>query len=73
VEKNDAGFTDFVKSCDMMWQQSVWSSVLASQIASKHLKEGGVLTLTGAQPALSGTPGELQHLHFYLTNDMLQF
>ena len=42
----------------MMCQQSVWSSVLAAQLAAKHLKEGGVLTLTGAQPALSGTAGK---------------
>ena len=49
---------DFVKNCDMMCQQSVWSSVLAAQLAAKHLKEGGVLTLTGAQPALSGTAGK---------------
>lgn len=54
----DCGLTvDFVKSCDMMWQQSVWSSILASQLATKHLKDGGVLTLTGAQPALQGTAG----------------
>ena len=51
-------WSDFVKNCDMMCQQSVWSSVLAAQLAAKHLKEGGVLTLTGAQPALSGTAGK---------------
>lgn len=51
--------TDFVKNCDMMIMQSVWSSVLAAQLAAKHLKEGGVLTLTGAQPALEGTAGKL--------------
>ncbi len=28
---------DYVKSCDLMWKQSVWTSVLASQIAAKHL------------------------------------
>ena len=51
-------WSDFVKNCDMMCQQSIWSSVLAAQLAAKHLKEGGVLTLTGAQPALSGTAGK---------------
>ena len=32
----------------MMWKQSVWSSSIAARIAAKHLKEGGVLQLTGA-------------------------
>lgn len=30
---------DLVNSCDLMWKQSVWTSVLAAQISSKHLKE----------------------------------
>lgn len=37
-----------------MWKQSVWSSIIASSIAAKHLKEGGLLSLTGAKPALEG-------------------
>lgn len=48
----------FVKNSDMMWKQSVWSSVIASGLASKHLKEGGLLQLTGAKASLDGgTPG----------------
>lgn len=39
-----------------MWHQSVWTSVLSATIASKHLKNGGFLALTGAQPALAATP-----------------
>jgi len=35
----------------------VWSSVIASNIGAHHLKEGGMLVLTGAQAALKGTPG----------------
>ena len=50
----NAAHVDFVKNSEMMWKQSVWSSVLASAIASKHLKEGGLLTLNGAKPALEG-------------------
>ena len=42
-----------------MWKQSVWTSVIAASLASRYLKNGGVLTLPGAQPALSGTPGKL--------------
>lgn len=48
---------DFFKSADDMWKQSVWSSVIASNLASKHLKDGGVITLPGAAPATDGTPG----------------
>lgn len=58
---------DFVKNCDMMCQQSVWSSVLAAQLAAKHLKDGGVLTLTGAQPALNGTAGIVKVIFLIVT------
>lgn len=50
-------FLDLTSSSDLMWRQSVWSSLIASAIAAKHLKEGGLLTLTGAKAALEGTPG----------------
>lgn len=40
-----------------MLKQSVWSSVIASSIASKYLKPGGILVLTGAKAALGPTPG----------------
>ncbi|XP_014783539.1 dihydropteridine reductase isoform X1 [Octopus bimaculoides] len=53
----NAGSKDFLKSADDMWKQSVWSSVIASSLAAKHLKEGGLLTLPGAAPATDGTPG----------------
>ncbi|NXU77184.1 DHPR reductase, partial [Oreotrochilus melanogaster] len=45
------------KNCDLMWKQSLWTSTISSHLATKHLKEGGLLTLAGAQAALSGTPG----------------
>ena len=48
---------DLVKNSDMMWRQSVWSSVIAASLAAQHLKEGGVLSLPGAKPALGPTPG----------------
>uniref|UniRef100_H2ZAX6 Dihydropteridine reductase n=1 Tax=Ciona savignyi TaxID=51511 RepID=H2ZAX6_CIOSA len=53
----NAGSKNFVKSCDLMWKQSVWSSVIAGNLASKFLKQDGILTLTGAEPALGGTSG----------------
>lgn len=41
----------------MMWKQSMWTSTISSHLATKHLKEGGLLTLAGAKAALDGTPG----------------
>ncbi|KAG9339841.1 hypothetical protein JZ751_022343 [Albula glossodonta] len=47
------------KNADLMWRQSVWTSTISSHLATKHLKEGGLLTLAGAKAALAGTPGML--------------
>jgi len=47
----------FIKNASMMCKQSVWTSCISANIAAHHLKEGGLLTLTGAIPALDGTPG----------------
>nr|XP_028704196.1 dihydropteridine reductase isoform X2 [Macaca mulatta] len=44
------------KNCDLMWKQSIWTSTISSHLATKHLKEGGLLTLAGAKAALDGTP-----------------
>ncbi|EGI59995.1 PREDICTED: dihydropteridine reductase [Acromyrmex echinatior] len=52
----NAAHKDFVKNSDLMWKQSVWSSIIAASIAAEYLKEGGFLSLTGAKPALEGTP-----------------
>ena len=48
---------DFIKNADLMWKQSVWSSTISAKIANKYLKNGGILVLPGAQPAIAGTPG----------------
>ncbi|XP_040822006.1 dihydropteridine reductase isoform X1 [Ochotona curzoniae] len=45
------------KNCDLMWKQSMWTSTISSHLATKHLKDGGLLTLAGAKAALEGTPG----------------
>lgn len=60
-----------MKNSELMWKQSVWSSVIAGKIAATYLKEGGFLSLTGAKAAFESTPGnssvhqgsflELQH------------
>ena len=47
-----------MKNADLMWKQSVWSSAISAAVAAQHLKEGGVVVLPGAQPALEGTAGE---------------
>lgn len=48
---------DLAKNTNMMIEQSVWSSVISASVAAQFLKEGGILTLTGAKAALSSTPG----------------
>lgn len=48
---------DLIKNSDLMWRQSVWSSLISAEIAALHLREGGLLSLTGAKAALEGTPG----------------
>uniref|UniRef100_A0A1W7RAM1 Dihydropteridine reductase n=1 Tax=Hadrurus spadix TaxID=141984 RepID=A0A1W7RAM1_9SCOR len=53
----NAGSKDLVKNADLMWKQSVWTSVLSAELAAKHLKKSGLLSLTGAKAALEGTPG----------------
>jgi len=52
-----AASKEFLKNSNMMWQQSVQSSLVAASLAPKLLKSGGVVVFTGAQPALSPTPG----------------
>lgn len=53
----NAASNDLVQNSDLMWKQSVWTSVIAAGLGSKYLKDNGVLVLTGAQAALKGTPG----------------
>uniref|UniRef100_U5ESB9 Dihydropteridine reductase n=1 Tax=Corethrella appendiculata TaxID=1370023 RepID=U5ESB9_9DIPT len=48
---------DLAKNSDLMWKQSVWSSAISATLGANYLKEGGLLALTGANPALEGTPG----------------
>ncbi|KAJ8918678.1 hypothetical protein NQ315_014998 [Exocentrus adspersus] len=48
---------DLAKTADLMWQQSVCSSLITATIAANYLKDGGIVQLTGAKAALEGTPG----------------
>lgn len=48
---------DLIKTSELMWKQSVWSSLISAEVAALHLKEGGLLSLTGAKAALGPTPG----------------
>ena len=47
--------------------------MIAAHLAAKHLKEGGALVLTGAQPALKGTPGESALSNAFFLMKMLCF
>lgn len=51
----DASHENFIKNTDLMMKQSIWTSVISANVAAKHLKEGGILQLTGAEPCLAGT------------------
>jgi dihydropteridine reductase len=52
----NAQAAEFSKNCDLMWRQSVWSSVISTSIAAKFLSDSGVLTLPGAM-VNKPTPG----------------
>ncbi|TRY85563.1 hypothetical protein DNTS_020377, partial [Danionella cerebrum] len=45
------------KNAELMWKQSVWTSTICSHLATKHLRDGGLLTLAGAKAALGPTAG----------------
>ncbi|CAG8477433.1 15058_t:CDS:2 [Cetraspora pellucida] len=47
---------EFLKKSDLMIRKSLYSSLVASQLAAHHLKEDGFLMLTGTA-GLQGTPG----------------
>lgn len=49
-----------------MLKQSVWSSLIATKLAAKFLKDDGLLTLTGAKAALEPTPGTNKLYFFYI-------
>ncbi|ORZ20832.1 hypothetical protein BCR41DRAFT_334636 [Lobosporangium transversale] len=52
----NAASDELFATSELMWKQSVHSSLVAAHLASKYLKSGGLLTLTGAYPAQKGTP-----------------
>ncbi|KAL1935453.1 hypothetical protein VTP01DRAFT_4593 [Rhizomucor pusillus] len=54
----NAASKSFLGNSDLVWKQSVQSSLIAAHLASKHLENNGVLILTGALAAAEGpTPG----------------
>lgn len=59
---------DLTKNTELMWKQSMWSSLISASLAASHLKEGGLITLTGAKAALEPTPGikNIHTLYYYL-------
>lgn len=51
-----ASSQDLVKNTDSMLKQSVWPSIITTRLAGLHLADDGLVILTGAKPALEGTP-----------------
>lgn len=51
----NASNASFIKNTDLMMKQSIWTSVISANVAAQFLKEGGLLTLTGAEPCIKGT------------------
>lgn len=47
---------DFIKNSQAMWRSSVWPASISASLATSHLRPGGLIVLTGAAPATSGTP-----------------
>ncbi|KAL3312467.1 hypothetical protein Ciccas_008940 [Cichlidogyrus casuarinus] len=47
---------DFVQSIELVTKQSIFTSVIAAQVAAKHGAAGALLVLTGADAALKATP-----------------
>ena len=52
----NAASPQFLANSTLMWNQSVNSSLITASLASKYLKENGVLTLSGAAAALDNQP-----------------
>jgi len=48
---------DFIKNSEAMWRSSVWPASISASLATSHLKQGGMVILPGAAPAVAGTPG----------------
>ncbi len=53
----NAASAQFLQNSDLMWKQSVWSSIISASLATKFLNENGLLTLPGAAASLDATPG----------------
>ncbi|XP_076260947.1 dihydropteridine reductase-like isoform X2 [Rhynchophorus ferrugineus] len=50
---------NLAKNSELMWKQSVCSSLVAATLATKYLKENAIVQFTGAKAALDPTPGML--------------
>ena len=48
---------EFIKNSEAMWRSSVWPASISASLATSHLKQGGMVILPGAAPAVAGTPG----------------
>lgn len=60
LKLNILSMVDFAKNCELMWKQSVITSIVAVSISVQFLKCGGLLVLSGASAALEPTPGKMK-------------
>lgn len=47
---------EMFKNTELMYNQSVVTSVVAAKVASEHLNANGLMVLSGAAPCVNGTP-----------------
>ena len=52
----NAASPEFLTNSQLMWSQSVCSSLLTASLAAKFLSNNGVLTLAGAAPSIDSAP-----------------
>ncbi|KAF5395577.1 Quinoid dihydropteridine reductase a [Paragonimus heterotremus] len=62
----NASHKDFIKNTELMLKKSVWTSCIASTVAASFLAPGGLLVLTGAEPALGATPGTSDYRKLFI-------
>ncbi|XP_009289534.3 dihydropteridine reductase-like [Danio rerio] len=53
--EGNAKANSLYKYADLMWKENVWTSTICTHLATKYLREGGLLTLSGAKVALGPT------------------
>eukprot|EP00730_Choanoeca_flexa_P008484 TRINITY_DN12495_c0_g3_i1.p1 TRINITY_DN12495_c0_g3~~TRINITY_DN12495_c0_g3_i1.p1 ORF type:complete len:235 (+),score=57.51 TRINITY_DN12495_c0_g3_i1:37-741(+) len=53
----NAASEELIRNTELMFKQSVWTSIICTRLAALCLEPNGLICLTGAVPALGATPG----------------